>query len=273
MGRHETCLADLMAPLPTLFLSHGAPNLLFQKSPARDFLQKLGQEIERPRAILVASAHFEMPNPAFTAAPHPEMIYDFTGFEDELYQVKYPALGAPGLAAVAADLLADAGFEPQEVLGRGFDHGAWVPLMLMYPDADIPIVELSVQREGGAGHHIMVGRALAPLREHGILIVGSGSLTHGVDAITKSKLALGGPAPDWVSTFAEWVHEKAEAGAIDEIADWWGLAPNAKRNHPTPEHFLPLPLAMGAAGEGAKGRRLHHSVQYGVLAMDAYLFE
>lgn len=262
-----------MATLPTLFLSHGAPNLLQQKSPAREFLQKLGQQIERPRAILIASAHFEMPNPAFTASDHPDMIYDFTGFEDELYNVKYPALGAPGLAAVAADLLVKADFEPQEVLGRGYDHGAWVPLKLMYPDADIPVVELSVQREGGAGHHIMVGRALAPLRDHGILIVGSGSLTHGFNATTKSNVALDAPPPDWVTAFAEWVHEKAEAGAIDDIADWWGLAPNAKKNHPTPEHFLPLPLAMGAAGEGAKGRRLHSSVQHGVLSMDAYLFE
>ncbi len=261
-----------MASLPTLFLSHGAPSLLQQKSPAREFLTKLGGEIERPRAILIASAHFEMPNPAFTASDHPEMIYDFTGFEDELYNVKYPALGAPGLAAVAADLLADAGFESQEVLGSGFDHGAWVPLALMYPDADIPVVELSIQRDGGAGHHIMVGRALAPLRDHGILIIGSGSITHSLDAIAKNNFAVDAPTPPWVSGFADWVHQKAEAGAIDDIADWLGLAPDAKKNHPTPEHFLPFPLAMGAAGEGAKGKRLHHSYQYGVLSMDAYLF-
>jgi 4,5-DOPA dioxygenase extradiol len=260
-----------MAPLPTLFLSHGAPSLLQAKSPARDFLTQLGREIERPRAILIASAHFEMPNPAFTADVQPEMIYDFRGFEDELYNVKYPALGAPGLAAVAADLLADAGFEPQEVLGRGFDHGAWVPLMLMYPNADIPVVQLAIQREGGAGHHIMVGRALAPLRDHGILIVGSGSLTHNIDASIKSDKP-NSPPPGYVTAFAEWVREKAEAGAIDDIADWWGLAPEARKNHPTPEHFFPLPLAIGAAGEGAKGKRLHHSVQYGALAMDAYVF-
>jgi 4,5-DOPA dioxygenase extradiol len=261
-----------MAPLPTLFLSHGAPSLLQGRSPAREFLAKLGGEIERPRAILIASAHFEMPNPAVTAGEHPDMIYDFIGFEDELYNVKYPALGAPGLAAVAADLLVKNGFEPQEVLGRGFDHGAWVPLMLMYPNADIPVVELSIQRDGGAGHHIMIGRALAPLRDHGILIVGSGSLTHNLDASAKSNIAADAVAPDWVTGFTEWVHQKAEAGAIDDIADWWGMAPNAKKNHPTPEHFLPFPLAMGAAGEGAKGKRLHSSVQYGVLSMDAYLF-
>lgn len=261
-----------MAPLPTLFLSHGAPSLILHESPARDFLQNLGREIERPRAILIASAHFEMPQPALTADAHPDMIYDFNGFEDELYRMTYPALGAPGLAAVAADLLIDAGFEAQEILGRGYDHGAWVPLKLMYPDADIPIVELAVQREGGAGHHIMVGRTLAPLRDHGILIAGSGSLTHNLDAISENDYALEAPTPDWVTSFAEWVHEKAEAGALDDIADWWGLAPFARENHPTPEHFLPLPLALGAAGEGAKGKRLHSSVQYGVLAMDAYLF-
>lgn len=261
-----------MAPLPTLFLSHGAPNLLIQESPAKSFLQKLGAEIERPRAILVCSAHFEMPVPALTADAHPDMIYDFSGFEDELYQMTYPALGAPGLAAVAADLLAEAGFEPQEVTGRGYDHGAWVPLKLIYPDADIPVVELAVQRNGGTGHHIEMGRALAPLRDHGILIVGTGSVTHNLEAIFKNRLALDAIPPEWVTRFADWVRDKTEAGALDDIADWLGLAPNAKQNHPTPEHFLPLPFAMGAAGAGAKGKRLHASYQYGVLAMDAYLF-
>lgn len=261
-----------MAPLPTLFLSHGAPNLLIKDSPAKRFLQKLGAAIERPRAILVCSAHFEMKMPAVTADPHPELIYDFRGFEDELYQMTYPAPGAPGLAAVAADLLSEAGFEPREVTGRGYDHGAWVPLKLIYPEADIPLVELSVQRDGGAGHHISMGRALAPLREHGILIIGTGSLTHNLEAIFKNHYAIDAPAPDWVTEFASWVQQKLETGALDEIADWWALAPHARDNHPTPEHFLPLPFAMGAAGDGAKGKRLHTSYQYGVLSMDAYLF-
>ncbi len=266
-----------MTAFPTLFVSHGAPNLVLYESPARDFFarfgQDLGQQRGRPQAILIASAHFDMKIPSFSADENPGMLYDFNGFEEELYQRVYPAPGSPQLATAAATLLEQAGFPAQEIVGRGYDYGVWVPLSLLYPDADIPVVQMAIQANQGAGHHIALGRALAPLRQQGVLIIGSGSLTHNLYEVFNGGHAFDAPAQDWVQDFDDWVLTKAEAGAIDEIADYRALAPHARKNHPTEEHFLPLPFAFGAAGEGAKGKRVHASVERGVMAMDAYVFE
>ncbi len=262
-----------MAEFPTLFLSHGAPNLCLYSNPAREFLSGLGTEIGKPQAIILMSAHFESPVPSFSADPAPGMIYDFKGFEAELYKTVYPAPGLPELATVAATLVEEAGFPVQEVVGRGYDHGVWSPLSLMYPDADVPIVEMSIQPEEGAGHHFVVGRALAPLRKHGVLIIGSGSLTHNFDEMFDSRQDFVSPPPAFVQDFADWVKDKAEAGSIDEINDYRALAPHAVKNHPKADHFFPLPFALGAAGEGAKGKRIHSSVQRGALVMDAYMFQ
>jgi len=241
-----------MTTFPTLFISHGAPNLVLHESPARDFFsgfgQGLGQKLGRPEAILIASAHFDM-------------------------KIAYPAPGLPQLATVAASLVEQSGFPAQQLAGRGFDHGVWVPLSLMYPHADIPVVQIAIQADQGAGHHVALGRALAPLRKHGVLIIGSGSLTHNLEEVFHGDRDFDAPALDWVQDFDDWVLAKAEAGAIDDIADYRILAPHAKENHPTEEHFLPLAFAFGAAGEGAKGRRVHSSIQRGVMAMDAYVFE
>jgi 4,5-DOPA dioxygenase extradiol len=266
-----------MTAFPTLFISHGAPNLLLHQSPARDFFARFGQESGqargRPQAILIASAHFDMKIPSFSADANPGMLYDFKGFEDELYELTYPAPGLPQLATIAATLLEQSGFPTQEIVGRGFDHGVWVPLKLLYPEADIPVVQMAIQADQGAGHHIALGRALAPLRQHGVLIIGSGGLTHNLEEVFNGGRAFDAPALDWVQDFDDWILAKAEAGAIDDIADYRVLAPHARENHPTEEHFLPLPFAFGAAGEGAKGRRVHASTERGVMAMDAYVFE
>jgi 4,5-DOPA dioxygenase extradiol len=266
-----------MTTFPTLFISHGAPNLGLYESPARDFFASFGAELARnwgrPQAILIASAHFDMKIPSFSADDKPGMLYDFSGFEDDLYEYVYPAPGLPPLAAIAATLLEQSGFPTQEIVGRGFDHGVWVPLGLLYPAADIPVVQMAIQADQGAGHHVALGRALAPLRRHGVLIIGSGSLTHNLNEVFNGGHAFDAPALAWVRDFDEWILAKAEAGAIDEIADYRLLAPHAEENHPTEEHFLPLPFAFGAAGEGAKGKRVHASVERGVMAMDAYVFE
>lgn len=253
-----------MTTFPTLFVSHGGPDLLRPETPAWEFLARFGHEFcaerGRPQAILIASALFDTTVPSFCADAEPRQIYD--GLDEELARLAYPAPGLPQLATIAANLVEDFGFPVQEVSGRGLDQAAWAPLSLLFPEADIPVVEMAIQAKQGAGHHIALGRALAPLREHSILVIGSGNLTRAASGV-----------PDLVQAFADWVKEKAEAGTIDEIADYLALAPHAREMHPKPDHFVPLAFAFGAAGEGAKGRRLHHSVEGGTTAMDAYLFE
>lgn len=258
--------------MPSLFVSHGSPMTAVQPSPAREFFLRFAAELPRPEAILIATAHFESEAPLLSADAAPEMIYDFGGFPKPLFEIVYPAPGAPDLARRATERLRDAGYGAHAVTGRGFDHGTWVPLHLMYPQADIPVVQISVQPEQGAGHHLALGEALAPLREEGVLIVGSGSLTHNLWELSRSGRDMNAPVRDWVRDFTEWVAQKVEAGSVEDIADYRTRAPFARENHPRDEHFLPLPFAMGA-GAGAKGKRVHASYGYGLLAMDAYLFQ
>jgi 4,5-DOPA dioxygenase extradiol len=258
---------------PTLFISHGSPMVAIENSAARDFLSAFGRELGRPKAILVASAHFEASRPLLTADAAPEMIYDFGGFPRALFEMRYPAPGSPELARRAAARLENAGFAAAAIEGRGFDHGTWVPLKLLYPDADIPVVQLSVEPQAGAAHHVALGRALAPLREEGVLIIGSGSATHNLSELFRTRRELDAPAPAWVKDFGDWVYDRVTAGAVEDIENYRTLAPYARENHPSEEHFLPLPFAMGAAGEKPKGTRVHTSHQYGVLMMDAYRFD
>lgn len=261
-----------MTKLPTLFVSHGAPNMILHASPARDFLAGLGASLPRPDAILVMSAHFETDKPIVVADEKPKMIYDFGGFEPEMYRMRYDAPGAIGLAVEAARLAQGAGLEAQAATGRGYDHGTWVPLKLIYPDADIPVAQISVQPHRDGAHHAALGRALAPLREQGVLVIGSGGATHNLRALYRGGYADDAPPPDWVAEFDDWLRDKAESGDLAAVADYERSAPHARENHPSPEHFLPMPFAFGAAGEGARGERIHVSHQKGVLMLDAYRF-
>jgi 4,5-DOPA dioxygenase extradiol len=264
------------AALPTLFISHGAPDIALRESPAREFLSRLGFELSArygiPKAILVASAHFGSGAPLLTADEKPATLHDFVGFDRALNHRSYDAPGAPALANRASALLNEAGFRAQPVTRRGFDHGAWSPLSLMFPRADIPISQISVQPGCDGRHHLEIGRALAPLRHERVLILGSGAATHNMRAVFHGGFLPDAPAPDWVEAFVEWLRQRCEAGESAEVADFAAQAPHARENHPTAEHFLPLPLAFGAAGPGAKGERLHTSGQFGVLKMDAYAF-
>ena len=263
-----------MARFPSIFISHGAPNLALHNSEARDFLAGYGRTLGKPKAILVCSAHFETAAPMLTADAQPETIYDFGGFEPELYKMTYKAPGSPELAVRAAAMLGAAGIKAQTVTGRGFDHGTWVPMKLMYQDADVPVVQISIQPQAGAAHHAALGAALAPLREEGILLAGSGLATHNLGAFFRAgkRPRMDDAVPEWVASFNNWLHDKVEAGALDDVAHYRARAPNARENHPSEDHFLPLPFAMAAAGPGAKGERLHSSHQYGVFMMDFYAF-
>ena len=260
---------------PAIFLSHGSPMLALQDSPARRFLQGLGASLGKPQAIVVVSAHWEtMGAPAVSLARQPETIHDFGGFPRALFEIRYPAPGAPDAAERAAALLEAQGIPVGRSPERGLDHGAWVPLSLMYPDADIPVTQLSIVRGASPAEHERLGRALAALRKEGVLVVASGALTHNLYEFRGQ--GLDAPAPHWVSAFADWMKERLDAGDRDALLDYRRVAPFAAENHPSEEHLLPLFVAMGAGSEGGKGAwatRLHASVEHGVLAMDAYAFE
>ncbi|MFQ5984357.1 MAG: DODA-type extradiol aromatic ring-opening family dioxygenase [Alphaproteobacteria bacterium] len=257
-----------METLPALFLSHGSPMLAIEPIGVNAFASNLAQELPRPRAVLCVSAHWETLAPRVSAAASPATIHDFYGFPAELYHLRYPAPGSPDLAERVAELLGKGDIPCDIDPERGLDHGAWVPLMIMYPRADIPIVQLSIQTGRDGAHHLAVGRALAPLRQEGILVVGSGNATH--------NLAERGPleaAPvRWAQAFDDWLLEAVSEARTDELVDFLQAAPDAIRNHPTPDHYWPLIVALGAGGEGARGRRIYAGFTYGTLSMAAFAF-
>ncbi|WP_254297340.1 DODA-type extradiol aromatic ring-opening family dioxygenase [Sphingomonas tagetis] len=255
---------------PALFLSHGSPMIMFEPSPAREFLAGLAGQLERPDAILMISAHHDMAEAVVTSGSELATIHDFGGFPQKLFDLRYPAKGDPALAGHVARLVAEAGHPVFLDLARGLDHGAWVPLMLAWPEADIPVVQLSISSAHPPEWHHRIGEALAPLRERNVLIIGSGSLTHNLRAIFVEGRDHDAAVPDWVASFADWIHERLAAGDTEAVLHAVERAPHGRQNHPTRDHILPLFTAMGAGG--ARAERLHHSYTYGVLAMDAYRF-
>lgn len=260
-----------MSKMPVLFVSHGAPTLPLESGVAHDFLTGLGTTLTRPRAILAVSAHWETDHPAVSAAAQPETIYDFHGFPQELYRLRYPAPGAPQLAARVAGLLAAGGMPARVDADRGLDHGAWTPLILMYPQADIPVTQLSLQPRAGVEHHLKLGEALRPLRDEGVLILASGSVTHNLREFRAHHRDAQPPA--WVTEFNEWLAAALLEERRADLAAYRGSAPHAARNHPSEEHLLPLLVAAGAANERGEVKRLHSSYAYGVIGMDAYRFD
>ncbi len=266
-----------MRRLPSLFLSHGSPMMALEPSPARTFLAGLGAQLPRPRASLVVSAHhdaaYQGGRATVTASPAPPTIHDFGGFPGELFAMRYPAPGDPVLAARVVELLAGRGLAVTADPERGLDHGAWVPLSLTYPDADVPVVQLSIASNASPEWHYALGQALTPLRDAGVLIVGSGSITHNLRALFSARLPIDAPAPAWVTDFTDWVADRMAVGAADDVLHSVERAPHGADNHPTPDHILPLFVAMGAGGASFKAERLHHSVTYGLLAMDVYAFD
>ncbi|MDT5293354.1 MAG: dioxygenase extradiol [Acidobacteriota bacterium] len=255
--------------LPTVFVSHGAPTLALERNDTVGFLHGLGPELGSPRAILCVSAHWNTRLPTVSAAERPDTIHDFGGFPEELFRMRYPAPGAPALAARVAELLDGAGIGCAVSPERGLDHGAWVPLKMMYPEADVPVTQLSIQPQQDTAHHLRLGRALAPLRNEGILILATGSATHNL-----ARVGGGDTPPDWARQFEEWLTRKIEEGASEELLDYRRLAPYAAVAHPTDEHLLPLFVAMGAGSEGdlTRGKSLHRGWTLGSLSMASYSF-
>jgi len=254
--------------LPTVFISHGSPMHALEPGAAGEAWRALAQRLPRPRAILIASAHWETNLPMLTGSARPQTIHDFSNFPDPLYRLRYPAPGAPEVAGRAQSLLKDAGFTAAIDGCRGLDHGAWSPLLYMYPEADVAVVQISVQPALGPRHHVAVGSAVRKLADEGVLIIGSGHMTHNLRDWSRGQ---GAPAP-YAREFQQWVKEKLEERDVEALVDYRSGSPHGARAHPTEEHFLPLFIALGAAGEKAKPERVYDAIDSGVLAMDAYVF-
>lgn len=253
-------------PMPVLFLSHGAPLLARSDNAATAAWRDLARTMPKPKVVLVASAHHDAAGPALTTHPAPETIHDFYGFPPELYALRYPAPGAPDTAASVIDLLRSAGFDARPDPQRGIDHGVWVPLLRLNPEADVPVLSMSIDSRRDAAWHDRLGRALSPLRREGVLIVGSGSLTHNLRALDGH--AAPGTSTPQARAFADWVLDALAHGQPERLLDW-PSAPQARFNHPSPEHFLPLLVALGAADTN-RAPEIHAATwEYGALTQHA----
>ncbi len=264
------------ASYPSLFVSHGAPTLALEDCAVTRFLTSLGQKLGKPKAILIISAHFDQRRPTIACGERLETIYDFGGFPAALYEVRYPARGSSEIAVRVRELLLEAGIASDMDETRGMDHGCWVPLVHMYPNADVPIVQLSISMGQSPQWHFELGQALSGLREEGVLIIGSGSASHNLRELMMGQHDEEEPMVPWVRDFTDWVTEKIETGDYQSVLSVMTDAPEGKRNHPTMDHIHPLFFALGAGGsaveDGARGKRIHASTTYGVLAMDIYAF-
>ena len=249
--------------LPSLFISHGSPMLALQPGASGPALAALARALPRPKAIVVVSAHWESRELLVMSNAQPQTWHDFHGFPPALYAVQYPAPGEPALARRLSELLG-ARLDEQ----RPFDHGAWVPLSLMYPEADIPVVQVSLPSQAGPDLQLKVGRALSALREEGILLVGSGSITHNLGELDWHA----GPdaVEPWALAFRDWVVDRLSAEDETALVDYRRQAPFAVRNHPSDEHLLPLFFAMGAGGRFGI---VHQGFTLGALGMDIYRFD
>jgi 4,5-DOPA dioxygenase extradiol len=257
-----------LATLPALFISHGAPTLALEAGSVGAALQRLSSNLPTPTAIVVMSAHWQSHTLEVSTGTRPETWHDFRGFPDELYHLRYPAAGDPALADHLLGLLHSAGLVAHGNLMRPRDHGVWVPLRHLYPNADIPVIQLSIPISFNAAQLHHVGRVLAELRQAQILLIGSGSITHNLHEL--SRQSPNAPTPEWASSFRQWVVNHLVNDDYDSVLDWLARAPHARRNHPTDEHLSPLFFAMGA---GQRFSLVHSSFMFGALGMDIYRFD
>jgi len=258
--------AELM---PTLFVSHGAPTFALEPGLLGPRLTDLGRSMPRPRAVLVISPHWMTRSVQVTRAATVDAIHDFGGFDEELYALRYHAPGAPEVADQAIGLLASQGWPAKDNDRRGIDHGVWVPLRHLYPEADVPVVQVSMPSGLDARSSYSFGQVLAPLRAHGVLIVGSGSLTHNLYEFRGRARA---EEAEYAREFSAWSRETVLERDHERLLHTMELAPHARRAHPTTEHLLPLMLAAGAAGVTAPVTVIEGGITHGVLAMDSYAF-
>lgn len=257
----------MIATLPGLFISHGSPMLALEPEQIGPALHRLSINLPQPKAIVVMSAHWESDTLEVSTATRPETWHDFRGFPKELYQIRYPAAGEPQLAERILHLLQDAHMEAHANALRPRDHGVWMPLLHLYPDAEIPVVQISLPRNMTAAQIYQIGQVLAVLREEQILLIGSGSITHNLAELSWSNDDVA--TPEWASSFRNWVVNHLVNDDFPAVLSWQD-APHVRRNHPTLEHLAPLFFAMGT---GHRFSVVHSSFSLGALGMDLYRFD
>lgn len=257
-----------MSRLPSLFVSHGAPTFALEPGQAGQRLTALGRALPRPEAVLVVSPHWMTPTPRVTMAAQPPTIHDFGGFDPALYRIDYPAPGHPRLAWHAVETLRAAGWSAQADERRGLDHGAWVPLLHLFPKADVPVFQVSLPARLDETSTWAFGKALAPLADDGVLVVGSGSLTHNLAEFRSHH----GEDQPYAAAFAAWVRDAVRAGDGLRLRRTLIDAPHAAHAHPSAEHFWPLLVAAGAAPDLRGGQVIEGGIAHGVLAMDSFVF-
>lgn len=256
-----------MTTAPSFFISHGSPMFALEPGQLGPNLRAIGQALRGISAVLVVSPHWQTRGVRIGTSAAPETIHDFGGFPAPLFQLQYPAPGAPTLAQDAARLLEQAGFAVVLDERRGLDHGAWVPLRYLFPDADVPVFQVSLPQDIDAAGALRLGQALAPLRERGVLVVGSGSLTHNLYEFRQHIRD-----PEYAQAFVDWVRAAVAARDVAALVDYRRRAPYAERAHPTEEHYLPLLVATGASFATDAARRVEGGMTYGVLSMDSFAF-
>jgi 4,5-DOPA dioxygenase extradiol len=253
-----------------MFVSHGAPTYAIEPRLAGAQLGALGNLLGKPRAIVVVSPHWMTSGLEITATESPQTVHDFGGFPNALYDLQYPAPGAPALARQIQQQLATSGMQARLNGLRGLDHGTWVPLLHLYPDADVPTLQVSLPYDASPDSAFALGKALAPLANDGVLIIGSGSLTHNLYEFRMSESE--GDAAAYAQEFSTWIRQAVAAGNLARLRQALDFAPHAARAHPTTEHFLPLLVAAGAALEQIPVTVLNGGIRHGVLAMESYVF-
>lgn len=256
-----------MSRAPSLFVSHGSPMFALEPGLLGPNLQRVGERLAGLSAIVVVSPHWRTHGVRVSAATSLETIHDFGGFPAPLYALQYPARGEPRLASQIVDRLKTAGFDAVLDPGRGLDHGAWVPLRYLKPAADVPVLQVSLPHSIRATDALRLGEALKPLREDGVLIVGSGSLTHNLYEFRQHI-----DDPEYAQVFADWIADAVARGDVDALVHYRERAPHAARAHPTEEHYLPLLVALGASDASEPRRLVEGGMTYGVLSMDSFGF-
>ena len=274
----QRCSNAGMDTTPPIFISHGSPMTALEPREAGAFMQRLGPAIDaafgRPKAVLAVSAHTLARAPVLLAAPRHEAVYDFGGFDDKLYTLRYDAPGAPALATQAQTLLREAGIEAHRVEQGGLDHGIWTPLRYMWPEAGVPVLPLAYVPDWNPRRLFDVGAALAPLAAQGVLIMGTGSITHNLRRVFAGGLRANADAPEIPESaaFRQWMLQQGQARDWEALFDYRRQAPHALDMHPSDEHLLPWYVAAGAGGREHAALRLHDSQTFGSLGMDAYAF-